>query len=277
VADPRVPVADLQALPRMVREDEAAIIGRLLVERIGRTPAGHRDVRAISDQVAQLPRVAWPAILPAVRRIAADPQRARDAEGLFALYAAGDADDAAALLALFGRNWPPLNLATTPSPSEEGRQMLWRESEARERRAAAYLRGLCALADTSPAVRTALIDASRASPPSRAYRSSSAIWDTMSAMGIDIERVAAERRLDALQREEIARIAREPRTTCPVRPRRASDGAGPNPYGLDYREADMRVVSLDLAILLALIGGATWAMIVIARRRRQPAGQGPPA
>jgi hypothetical protein len=256
-------------LPWAVTAEEAGLIGPLLVERAGRTEVGHKDILTLAFRVSELPREAWPSILPAVRSLASDQERVGDAPPLFKLYAVGDANDAAELLALFRRNWQPLSFEASGTQSAAQRDTFYRERSANQRRLSAYLDGLCALSDRNASIKTALIEASSmdASPATSGRIVSPDLWGTMSAMGIDIERLAAQRGLAADQREVVAGIAQQPRAPCHPRPVRPSDGARPaTGYFIPGTPTRLELL-LDTMTLVALIAGTSCAMIIIAWRR----------
>lgn len=225
IADPRVPATDLQPLEQLARVEDATAIGRALIDRMRRTEPGRGEIRRVAFLVSRLPRAAWPALLPALRGLAADPARAGEAREAFTLFAAGDAADAASLLGLFRSNWPPLSLAHVVGPTAMQQQAAMASAD----RVRAYLVGLCMLADKSDAIRPTLIAASRADAPRPGSGNGLIyqIWQTMAAMGIPVERLAAERNLGPGERDEIAQLTRGSTLRCPPQHPRGRSGALP--------------------------------------------------
>ena len=191
-------------------------IGLALIERIRRTGPGQQEIRRLAYYLTRLPRPAWPALLPALRGLAADPERAGEAGEALAMFAAGTRADADYLLALFRQAWPPLTMARTlnPQPDQQRAGVQSRD------RVHAYLDALCAVADKSPAIRPALLAAAR-TPPTSARASGAEVaelWETLAAMGVDIDRLLAGLRPGEADPLRAAVRNRRTGTRCPPAP-----------------------------------------------------------
>ena len=192
--DPRIPATDLRPLSEVAKRRDAPSVGLFLAQRIRQTEPDDDEIGRLSHIITELPQKSWPALLPEVRRIALDRDRAGSAAALFSLFEFGDASDAKLLLGLFKDEWPPVSNAQRPHPISEFDQD---RAQASRNRINAYLTALCTLVDKSSLIRPTLVEASRSSIPEK-YSDDLVVlnlWGTMARMGIPVMQLAVERKL----------------------------------------------------------------------------------
>jgi len=198
IADGRIPLRDLKPMSKL---RDGGATAQLLLDRLASMePINWSDIRELASIVRAYPVAIWPALLPSVRRFAADTKRRGAAPPLFELFAAGTAADADTLLAIYARRSP-------------------------DRIAA--LSGLCMLADRSDRIRPALIAAVKLQQAPDDI-GDPALWRVLAGMDVDIEAVAEASKLPHFARMKIRNVVeRAPR--CGAR----ADLSGP-PLSLDY-------------------------------------------